>query len=465
MSDFDLVVHGGRVMDPESGLDAVRNVGIAGGVVRAISDETLRGRDTVDAAGLVVTAGFIDLHSHGQDEESYEVQARDGVTTALELEAGVIDVDDWYAERDGKAAINYGASSGHMPARQRVMHDSAEEITPAGDAAHRPATEPELQEITGLIERGLEQGALAVGLGVQYTPGASRWEILEVFRVAARHGATCHVHMRGMGHTKPLSSVDGLGELIAASAITGASLHVVHISSSGLRAAPRLLQMIGDAKSRGMDVTTECYPYDAALTALESAIFDEGWQEKLGIDYRDVEWTPTGERLTASTFAEFREIGGMVVMHMISEESVVASVASPLTMIASDGWLKDGKGHPRTARSYSRVLGRFVRENGVLTLMDALRKMSLMPAQRLEGRTPAMRSKGRLRVGADADMVMFDPERVIDTATYDAPTEPPQGIVHVLVHGAPLVSEERFQEGATPGRPVRAPITPSARAP
>ena len=322
MSDFDLVVHCGRVLDSESGLDAVRNVGIAGGVVRAISDETLRGRDTVDAGGLVVTAGFIDLHSHGQDEESYEVQARDGVTTALELEAGVIDVDAWYAERDGKAAINYGVSSGYVPVRKEVMHDSTELIA-AGDSAHRPATEPELQEIKDMIERRLEQGALAVGLGIQYTLGASRWEILEVFRIAARHGATCHVHMRGMGHREPLSSVDGLGEIIAASAITGAPLHVVHICSSGLRAAPRLLQMIGEARARGMDVTTECYPYAAALTALESAIFDDGWREKLGIDYQDLEWTLTGERLTASTFAEFREIGGMVVLHMILEESVV----------------------------------------------------------------------------------------------------------------------------------------------
>jgi dihydroorotase len=371
----------------------------------------------------------------------------------------VVDVDEWYTERDGKAAINYGASSGHMPARQRVMHDMKQDITPVGDAAHRPATEQELQEIIGVIEQGLEQGALAVGLGVQYTPGASRWEILEVFRLAANHGATCHVHMRGMGHREPESSVDGLGELIAASAITGASVHVVHISSNGLRATPLLLQTIGEARSRGMDVTTECYPYDAALTALESAIFDEGWREKLGIDYQDLEWTPTGERLTASTFAEYREIGGMVVLHMIPEDSVVAAVASPLTMIASDGWLKDGKGHPRTAGSYSRVLGRFVREDGVLTLMDALRKMSLMPAQRLEGRTPAMRNKGRVQVGADADLAIFDPERVIDRATYDAPTKPPEGIVHVLVHGEPVVRDGRLHEGATPGRPVRAPVT------
>ncbi len=458
MSDYDLVVRGGRVMDPESGLDTVRDVGIADGEVRAISEEALQSRDTIDARGLVVTAGFIDMHTHGQDEESYEVQARDGVTTALELEAGVIDVNDWYAEREGIAAINYGASSGHMPARQRAMHDLNQDITPVGDAAHRPATEQELQEIKGVIERGLEQGALAVGLGVQYTPGASRWEILEVFRVAARHGATCHVHVRGMGHREPESSIDGLEELIAASAITGASVHVVHISSNGLRATPRLLQTIGEARSRGMDVTTECYPYSAALTALESAIFDEGWRKKLGIDYEDLEWTPTGERLTALSFAEYREIGGMVVLHMIPEDSVVAAVASPLTMIASDGWLKDGKGHPRTAGSYSRVLGRFVREDGALTLMDALRKMSLMPAQRLEGRTPAMGNKGRVRVGADADLVIFDDERVIDRATYDAPTKPPEGIAHVLVHGEPVVRDGRPHRGVTPGRPVRAPV-------
>ena len=456
--EYDLVISNGRVMDPESGLDAVRNIGVSGGTVQALTNDGLQGRTSIDATGLVVSPGFIDLHSHGQDRENYEIQAMDGVTTALELEAGVSDIDGWYAAREGKSPINYGASAGHMPARMNVMRDPGD-LTPVGDAAHRVASDAEVTEIKRQVERALEQGALAVGFGLQYTPVASRWEVLELFRVAAAFGASCHVHMRGMGHLEPMNSIEASEELIAASAITGAPLHVVHISSSGLRAAPQLLQMIEEARSRGMDVTTECYPYTAALTAIDSAIFDEGWQRVLGIDFGQLEWTETGERLTQGSFAQYREIGGMVIMHMIPENIVNVAVTSPLTMIATDGWMRESKGHPRTAGSYSRVLGRFVRESKALTLMAALGKMTLMPAQRLESRAPVFRNKGRIRVGADADLTLFDSEGVIDNATFQEPTRPPEGIAHVLVNGMPVVSNGRLQEGVAPGRGLLAPTS------
>ena len=376
---YDLVLSNGRVMDPESGLDRVRNLGISEGKIVAVSEEAVLGRETIDAGGLVVSAGFIDMHSHGQDAHNYAVQAMDGVTTALELELGASDVDLWYDARRDNALINYGASVGHIPIRMDVMGEP-KGLVPRGDAANRAATEAELEETSRRIRRGLDRGALAVGFGIQYTPAASRWEILEAFRVAAQYGATCHVHMRGMGHVEPAGAVDGLQELIAASVITGTPVHIAHISSSGLSAAPMLLQIIGEAQGRGIDATTESYAHDAALTDLGSALFDEGWQTVLGIGYHDLQWVETGERLDSSTFARYRETGGLVVMHMIPEETVQAAVTSPLTAIATDGLLQDGKGHPRTAGSYSRVLGRFVREDGSLTLMAALRKMSLMPA-------------------------------------------------------------------------------------
>ena len=457
MDSHDLVIVGGRVMDPESGMDEVRNVGITGGSIATITQEPIAGDVTIDASGLVVAPGFIDMHSHGQLRENYEIQVRDGVTTALELEGGPEDMDKWYEEREGTAAINYGASVGHLQVRMNVMGDPGE-LTPVAEAASRAATDEEIAEIKRRIERGLERGAVAVGFGIQYTPAASRWEVLEAFRAAAKYGACCHVHMRGMGHLDPLSSVDGLEEIIAAGTITGAPLHVCHISSTGLRAAPNLLQMIDEAQSRGIDVTTECYSYNAALTDLASAMFEDGWQSTLGIDYAELEWTDTGERLNNESFARYREEGGMVIMHMIPDEAVRASVASPLTAIASDAWMRNGKGHPRTAGTYSRVLGKYVREEGLLTLMEALRKMALMPAQRMEARTPSMRNKGRVKAGADADLVIFDASRVQDKATFREPSLPSEGIVHVLVNGVPVVSDSALEEGATPGRGVRAPM-------
>jgi N-acyl-D-aspartate/D-glutamate deacylase len=452
---YDLVIANGRVIDPASWTDAVRHIGIADGVIRAVSDRPLRGRKLIDAAGLVVCPGFIDLHAHGQDVENNRLQVMDGVTTALELEVGTGDVARWYAEREGQRLINYGASVGHIPARIKAMRDPGQ-FLPSGDAAHRPATDAEIEEMKRLIEVGLDEGAIAVGFGIDYTRGASRWEVLEMFRVAAQYGASCHVHIRGSGRREPMGAVEALEEVVAASAITGAPLHVVHVQSTGGGATPQVLQAIGEARTHGMDVTTECYPYTAGMTLIESALFDEGWREKFNIDYGDLMWAETGERLTARTFAQYREVGGMVILHSTPESAVRAAVTSPLTAIATDGYIRNGKGHPRTAGTYSRILGRFVREEQSLSLMDAIRKMTLMPAQRLERRVPAMVNKGRIRVGADADITVFDPERIIDNATYEEPTLPPDGVMHVLVNGVPVVEKGQLNEGIMPGRPVRA---------
>ncbi len=454
---YDVVILNGRVIDPESRLDAVRNIGISSGTIKAITTASLNGRNVIDAKGLVVSPGFIDLHQHGQNEENYRFKAMDGVTTALELEVGAGDVDRWYAEREGKTLINYGVSVGHLAARMAAMRDPAE-FLPSGQAARRAATDVEIAEMKTQLERGLQRGAVAVGFGIQYVPNASHWEILEMFRVAARYGASCHVHMRNAGLKEPASSTQALEEVIAATAITGAPLHVVHIQSTGGKATPKLLQMIGEARSRNLDVTTECYPYIAGMTDIKSAIFNEGWQEVFGIDYGDLQWAATGERLTKESFERYRATGGMVAVFSMTEEIVETALKSPLTMIASDGILANGKGHPRTAGTYTRVLGRYVRERGTMNLMDALRKMTLMPAQRLERRVPSMKNKGRIRVGADADLVLFDPARVIDKSTYDEPAKYAEGMMYVLVNGAAVVKNGELQPGVNPGRPVRAPF-------
>jgi N-acyl-D-aspartate/D-glutamate deacylase len=454
---YDVVIVNGRVIDPESRLDAVRNIGISGGTIRAITTAKLNGGTVIDAKNLVVSAGFIDLHQHGQNEENYNFKAMDGVTTALELEVGTGDIDRWYAERDGKTLINYGVSIGHLAARMAAMRDPIE-FLPSGQAARRAATDAEIAEMKMHLQRGLDRGAVAVGFGIQYVPNASHWEILEMFRVAARFGASCHVHMRNAGLKEPASSTQALEEVIAATAITGAPLHVVHIQSTGGKATPKLLQIIAEARSRNLDVTTECYPYIAGMTDIKSAIFNEGWQEVFGIDYGDLQWAATGERLTKESFERYRKTGGMVAVFSMTEEIVEAALKDPLTMIASDGILANGKGHPRTAGTYTRVLGKYVRDRGALSLMDALRKMTLMPAQRLERRVPSMKNKGRIRVGADADLVIFDAARVIDKSTYDEPAKYAEGVKYLLVNGVAVVKIGELQTGVNPGRPVRAPF-------
>jgi dihydroorotase len=445
-------------MDPESDLDAVRNVGISGGKIREIAEKELRGKETIEARGLVVAPGFIDLHEHGQEPRNYQFQARDGVTTSLELEAGTNDVDKWYAEREGKALINFGVSVGHIPVRMRVMNDPGT-FLPTGDAAHREATAEELKRIDEGIERGLQRGGLAVGMGINYTAGATHDEILEVFRIAATAHASVHVHLRHAGLKEPTTGLVGLQEVIADAAATGAPLHVVHITSMGLRNTPTLIAVVKGSRAHGVDVTTECYPYTAGSTALESAIFDDGWQERQGITYKDVQWTKTGERLTAETFVKYRKEGGVVVIFSIPEEAARTAVSDPIVMIASDGMpLTGAKVHPRGQATFARMLGHYVREEKALGLMTALRKMTLMPAQRLEKRAQVFLEKGRIRVGADADITIFDPQTVIDKATFEEPMQFSAGIPFVLVKGVAVVKNGQLVEGVFPGRAARAPI-------
>jgi len=447
--DFDLVVRNGRVMDPASGLDAPRQIGIRDGKIAAISAQPFTGKSVIDAGGLVVAPGFIDLHSHGQTPENYRFKAMDGVTTALELEVGVSPVGAWYAAREGKALINFGASSGHLPARMAVMHDSGS-LLPRDNAVTRAATPEEQRQVEALIRRGLDEGALGVGFGIAYVPLASRAEILSIFRLAAEKHAVNYVHIRNGGPVEP-GVIDALQEMLADAAATGASVHVVHITSMGLRETPLCLEMIEGARRRGLDITTEAYPYTAGMTDIASAIFADGWQERQGgITFHDLQWAATGERLTAETFARYRKQGGMVVIHSIPEEIVRLAIGNPLVAIASDGILENGKGHPRAAGTYARVLGRYVREQHVITLMDALGKMTLLPANRL-----GIERKGRIAVGADADLTIFDPNRVIDRATFENPAQYSEGIIDVLVNGVPVVRNGSLVEGVAPGRGLR----------
>jgi imidazolonepropionase-like amidohydrolase len=465
---YDRVILGGRVMDPASNLDAVRNIGLSVGHIAIITTDVIRGRDTIDARGLVVAPGFIDLHAHGQTAETYRFYALDGVTTALELEFGTADVAAWYRERSagGGARINYGVSIGHLKVRMAVMHDSGA-VTPVGDGAYRAASPAEIGEIAHRIEVGLREGAVSIGAGFPYTPGATRDELLAVFRVAAMTKTPIHVHIR--------PGVAGLTEALALAGETGAALHVVHINSAGLGETPTLLQMISDARAKGRDVTTEAYPYDAGMTEIQSATIQDAYRGAPDDSLAQLEWPPTGERLNRESFARYSRTGGPIVVHTNTEQMVAVAIGSPLTIIASDAYWRQGTGHPRTTGTYARVLGRYVDRppspeepapsgargrggQGVrLSLMDAIRKMTLMPAQRLERRVPAMNQKGRLSVGADADLTIFDARQVLDRSTYREPSLAPIGIQHVIVNGVSVVANGQAVEGVAPGKAIRAP--------
>ena len=461
---LDLVIAGGRVVDPETELDALRHVGIRDGAVAAVSESPLTGAETVDATGLVVAPGFIDLHAHGQDPTSNRYQAMDGVTTALELEIGAFPVDRWYRRRDGVSLINYGVSVSHQGARIRALGsvfargntDGTFSLGESGDdTLYRAASDEELVRLRQLMERGLREGGIGLGFGLSYTPGVSHRELLRMFEIAAEHDAPTFIHLRSSGDFRRGGALAPFQEVIANAAVTGAALHIVHMNSTSGALAEEALAMIRGARERGIDVTTEAYPYTASASLIESPLFD-GWVDRPRQAYRSLQWVETGERLTPETFERYRSRGGWVIMHGRSEEINEWIVGQPDVIAASDGIpFSQGRAHPRGAGTFARILGHYARDRGALSLMDALRKMTLLPARRLEAIVPEMARKGRVQVGSDADLTIFDPERIIDRATYDAPDQYSAGIAHVLVAGTFVVRDGALVEGAQPGRPVR----------
>jgi hypothetical protein len=450
---YDLVIRGGRVLDPETGLDAVRDVAIAQGKIARISTEPLAAARIIDARGLVVAPGFIDLHQHGQTEASQRLKAFDGVTTALELEMGSPDVTEFLHAHEGKSLINYGSSASHVAAREAAFQTPmppTEIIPKSGPATNKAVTPEQFQTIESRLEHEIAAGALGIGMGLQYIPGATRSEVIHVFGIAARHHLPIFVHVRSAGRLEPGSSIESVNEVIGAAASTGAPLHIVHINSICLKDVVECLDMIAGARARGLDVTAEAYPYTAGMTQINSAIFDPGWQEKLDISYGQLMLPNTGERLTKERFDELHSSSApqTVIIFSNTEEADDAAIVNPLVMIASDGL----PGHPRNAGTYSRVLARYVREQRSLSLMDAIRKMTLMPAERLEHSTAQARRLGRMQEGAAADIVVFNLEEIRDRSTYANANEPSTGVHYLLVGGVPLIDKGELVPNVHPGR-------------
>ncbi len=456
---YDLVIEGGRVIDPETGLDGVRNVGVRDGKIVRVTSEALSGRRVVHAGGLVVAPGFIDLHQHGQDMASQRVKALDGVTSALELEIGAPDVAQFLKSKEGHSLIHYGTSASHVAARAAVfgapLPASGQILPKSGPATDLPATPEQIEAIQQRLRAELDAGGLAIGMGIQYTPGATRLEVIDMFRLAAERGLPVYTHMRSAGRVEPGSAIEAVSEVIGAAAITGASLHIVHINSTCLRDSLECLSMVEGARARGLDVTTEAYPYIAGMTAVNSALFNPGWREKLGIDYGDLVLPDTGEHLTKQRFDELHNSSTTqwVLVFANTQEMVDKVIPHPLVMIASDG----AEGHPRNAGTYSRVLAQYVREKGTITLMDAIRKMSFMPAEMLERSTPAARQKGRLQEGCDADIVVFDAATISDRSTFEKPMEPSVGVRYLVVGGTVVVDEGKIVPDVFPGRALLGP--------
>jgi hypothetical protein len=485
---FDCVIANGRVIDPESKLDAVRHVGIRDGKIAAVSEQPLRGKESIDAKGLVVSPGFIDLHSHAQTLAGMRMQAFDGVTTALELEAGAWPVGPAYeaAAKQGRP-LNCGFSSSWGIARMAVVAG----VKTGGTLATVPRglavsgwgrrVEPQVSEkVLRSIEDGLRQGGLGIGVLLGYGPESNTDEYLAVARLAARFDVPVFTHVRYLEPYGPKNSLVAHEELIAVAAVTGAHMHICHLNSTASRRIPEMLEYVEKARSLGMRVTFEAYPYGGGSTSISAPFLAPENLPNMGIKSSDIVYLKTGERpATNERLAQLRhdDPNATIVVYCLDEsrpedqklidravlhpDAAVASDAVPWQLggntITDDVWpLPEGAvAHPRAAGCFTRILGRYVREQKKLTLSEAIRKCSLLPARILEPSVPQMKNKGRIRIGADADLIVFDPATVIDRATYEKPNQTALGMRDVLVNGRFVIKDGQLRKEAFPGKAIR----------
>ncbi len=463
--EYDIVITGGRVIDPETKFDAIRNVGIIQNRIAQISTEPLKGKQIINANGLVVAPGFIDLHVHGRSNQEQEFQLHDGVTTALELEFGIEFMGDFLAARKSKALINYGGSVSWPFERFQAFDTLQNEKSELLQAVRmgtsgwkllfdktqttygRVPTRDQQRKTHEYVQKSLEAGALGIGIPIAYVPGAKPEEVFRMYQLAAKLQVPVFTHVREGG-------IMAVQQAIADAELSGAALHIHHINSSPLGNISFAIELIQIAKNKGLNISTELYPYTAGSTAIESAVFNEGWQERLSISYGDLAWVATGERLTKETFDAYRKTGGIVILHSMKPEWIKAGITASGTIIASDAVPYAKLAHPRSAGTFSRVLGKYVREDKALDLMAALEKMTLLPAQTLESASPMMRFKGRIQVGADADITIFNPNTIRDKATFEQGLAFSEGVEYVIVNGTLILKNGKTVGNVFPGQPI-----------
>ncbi len=442
---MDLLIKSVEIIDPVNGR-FYGNIGIKGHKIEFVSEQNIEAKKIFEASGLIAAPGFIDIHMHESEVtgetanlEMFEHMARMGVTTAVGGNCGLNtckkSATSYFdlLENSG-IPINYVGFSGYGYSREQQGHE-----------LNRPISYKEFTDLVPLIRNDLEKGACGVSLGLEYVPGISTEEIIWLGKLVKEYpGKMISAHYRYDSDR----SLEALAELIILSRETGVPLQISHIGScNAFGQMDSALDMFDAALKAGVDISADVYPYNAFSTMIGSAVFDEGCFERLRISYNSLlvtEGKYRGHKCTEEIFLELRSQAPdtLLVAFVMDENEIITALKHPGIMIASDGFLRSGQGHPRASGAFPRAIGKYVREEKHLDLVEAVNKMTLLPARRL-----GLTQKGRIAAGYDADLVLFNYDTISDRSSYEKPAVPPEGIDHVLVSGNPVVSNSKYIGG------------------
>ncbi|NMA94980.1 MAG: amidohydrolase family protein [Clostridiales bacterium] len=444
---YDVVIKGGTIYSPSTDHELLDyNIGIIGSKIERITKEDIQGKQEIDARGLIVSPGFIDLISYDPNYVGIRLKVLDGVTSNLAMHGGTEDASAWYRAWGNNGVLtNYGASSFITRLRWPIVGYSVDaEMTERED----------IEKLVQATRENIENGALGISFSLEYVPGIKRDEIFALLELAKEYDMPTFYHLRYSDEERGL---EGLNEIIELGEETGAIIHIMHINSTGgTFVMDEALDMVKQARDGGLDISSCFYPYDYWATYLGSARFRDGWQERFKIDYEDLQIGGTDIRVTKDTFNHYRQKNSLAAAHgSLPESELIMLLEDSYTMIGSDTIIEPHyNNHPRGAGTYSRLFGRYVREQGVLSMMDAIKKASYFPAKRMESSAPSMIFKGRIEVGADADITIFNPDTIIDKATVADTAAPSEGIKYVIINGIITKNQDGIVPDVAPGKPI-----------
>jgi N-acyl-D-aspartate/D-glutamate deacylase len=444
---YDLVIRAGRVIDPETQLDEVANLGINGGTILELTPAPLKGRVEIDATRLVVAPGFIDILSYNPTEIGVWNKLADGVTVNLGMHGTTIAPEGWFSTFGKKRLpLHYGGSFSYPQARTKLAI-----------GRYRRASPQQIEQMYRMGEAALLAGCLGISISLEYMPGVSADECLSMMRLARKYRVPVFYHVRFSDMEEPGTNLEALQEVVGYAQETGASIHIDHVNSTGgTFSMKESLALLDEARASGIDVTACTYPYNFWATYLNSARFDPGWQSRFRISYKDLQLGGSEETLTEASYQRYRRQGKLAAAFAIPEEDVRNALLCPWVIVASDGILEPGyNNHPRASGMCARLIGRYVRDEKLLTLIDAIARLTILPARRLEEKAPALRKKGRLTPGADADLVIFDLDRISDRATAAHPELMSVGIEYTIVGGRIVKDPKGLNKNVRNGQPIK----------